>query len=174
MKIKYIFVHHTAVSYDINPDQWEQTNTYHKQKWDFKSSLGHYAGYNYEISKNGTVRQARADGEETAAQIGLNHELSICLDGNFDIELPTKEQTEALTKLLQDKCKEHNISYTNILPHRIAEEMHFGQRRKSCYGSKLTDDWARNLVDTETMILKLKIAIAEITLKIWNILKGRK
>lgn len=139
--IKYIFVHHTAVSYAVNPDQWEQTNVYHRDERQFPiSSLGLYVGYNYEIAKDGTVRQARKDGEETAAVKGYNFcSLSICLDGNFDIELPTPMQVMALKNLLKQKSAQYGVPLANILPHR-----HFAN--KTCYGSKLDDNWAQSLV----------------------------
>lgn len=141
-KIQYIFIHHTAVSYGVNPDQWNQTNDYHRDERQFPiSSLGFYVGYNYEIAKDGTVRKAREDGEETAAVKGYNFcSLSICLDGNFDIELPTPMQTIALKNLLKDKMAKYSVPLSQVLPHR-----HFASY-KSCYGSKLADDWAQKLV----------------------------
>lgn len=143
--VNYIFVHHTAFSYRTNPDQWYQTNEYHRELWNFKSSLGFYAGYNYEISANGTVRQARAEGEETAAVIGQNkNSVSVCLDGNFDIEDPTLQQKQALRKLLVEIMARHsNLSYKVILPHR---SMCGIPPYKSCYGSRLADDWAQILL----------------------------
>ena len=137
--IKQIYVHHTAVSHKINPDQWVATNNYHKQKWNFISSKGFYVGYNYMISANGTLRQAREDGEETAAQVGWNRELSCALDGNFDIELPTEAQIKTLTNFLKEKCKLYNIKPENILPHRAVAN-------KSCFGHLLNDTWARDLI----------------------------
>lgn len=139
--IKYIFVHHTAVSYDANPNQFEQTNAYHRDDRQFPiSSMGFYVGYNYEIAKDGTVRQARKDGEETAAVKGYNFcSISICLDGNFDIELPTPMQVMALKSLLKQKAAQYSVPLENILPHR-----HFAS--KSCYGSRLADNWAQSLV----------------------------
>jgi N-acetylmuramoyl-L-alanine amidase len=140
--IKYIFIHHSAVSYNLNPDQWTQTNNYHRDVRGFpKSSLGFYVGYSYEISKDGLIRQARNDGEETAAVKGYNFEsISICLDGNFDIELPTPMQSIALKNLLKEKMKAYNVPIKNILPHRAFAN-------KSCYGSKLPDDWGQKLVE---------------------------
>lgn len=144
--MKQIYVHHTAVSYKVNPDQWNATNEYHKQKWNFKSSRGFFAGYNYEISANGTIRQARADGEETAAQVGFNRELSVCLDGNFDMELPTAAQVATLTKFLKEKSALYGIKPENILPHRAVSN-------KSCYGKLLADSWAADLVKTENPLI---------------------
>lgn len=135
-----IVVHHTGVSYEENPDQFNQTNEYHKKLWNFKSSLGLYGGYNYEISKTGVVRQFRKDGEETAAVKGHNlNSIHICLDGNFDAEFPTIDQLNSLKELLLKKCAEYDIPYTEIYPHRK-------YAGKTCYGSKLSDTWARDLI----------------------------
>ena len=151
---KYIIVHHTAVSYDVNPDQFNATNEYHK-KFEMKSSLGFWGGYHYEVSKAGIIRQFRNDNEDGAHTIGKNKEsLGICLDGNFDTELPTKEQTETLRKFLVEKCKLYGIIPENIVPHRAFAA-------KSCYGSKLPDDWARNLLIKTSNPPNEKIAVLE-------------
>ncbi len=123
MKIpSYIQIHHSAVSYDKNADQFDANNKYHQAQWNFKSSLGFYLGYNYEISKKGKVRQARQDGEETAAcyQNGMNDGrcIHICLDGNFDSEKATPEQIYALRDLLKKLVEKYKIVKENIVFHR--------------------------------------------------------
>jgi len=133
----HIFVHHTAVSYDKNPDQWNATNNYHRDKWGVESSLGYYAGYNYEISKIGSIKQFRVDGEVTVAQYQKNmndgRAISICLDGNFDIEDPTDDQVKVLYSLIETKMKQYGIKRENIKPHRHVAP-------KTCWGSRLPDD----------------------------------
>jgi len=118
---KFIMIHHSAVSYDKNPDQFGANNRYHKAQWNFKSSLGHYLGYNYEIAKNGKVRQARVDGERTAAcyQANMNDGrcIHICLDGNFDNEKTMPAQIFALRDLLRRLVKKHRINKDNIVFH---------------------------------------------------------
>lgn len=142
--IEYIFIHHTAVSYKQNPDQWDQTNTFHKSMWNFKSSLGIFVGYTYEISASGFVRQARAEGEETAAVIGFNRKsVSICLDGNFDIEKPTLAQVKALRTLIINIMARTNVPITNVLPHRSECGT---PPYKTCYGSQLSNTWAQDIV----------------------------
>ncbi len=148
---KYIVIHHTAVSYRKNPDQWKATNQYHKDKiWGYKngkpiktpiSSLGYYGGYNYEIAAKGTIMQFRRDGEETVAQYQKNmnngQAISICLDGYFDIEEPTPEQYEACKKLIIQKMEAYNIKPENIIPHRDLATL------KSCPGTRLPDNLAQ-------------------------------
>lgn len=117
-----IVIHHSAVSWQTNPDQFLANNSYHKKKWHFKSSLGFYLGYNYEINRDGFVRQARANGEPTAAcwQKGMNdgRAIHICLDGNFEIERPAPQEIYALRDLLKLLRGRYPIPKENIFFHR--------------------------------------------------------
>lgn len=141
-------MHHSAVSRTKNPDQFVANNEYHRKKWNFKSSLGYYLGYNYEISAAGMVRQARQEGEQTAAvyQQNMNNgqAVHICLDGNFDIELPTLEQEKSLKELLiklKAKYPDAQIAY------------HRQFANKTCPGRLIPDNWANNLILNNTMIV---------------------
>jgi hypothetical protein len=98
-------IHHSAVSRFKNSDQFNANNNYHKRLWNFRSSLGFYLGYNYEINANGFVREARKAGERTAACYQKNNNdgrtIHVCLDGNFDIERPAPNQIYALRDLMR-------------------------------------------------------------------------
>lgn len=150
-----ICIHHSAVSLDKNADQFVANNEYHRAKWNFISSMGFYLGYNYEISGAGKIRQARADGEKTAAAtqswatrfcfptytgwMNDGRALHICLDGNFDIEKPTPPQIYALRDWLRGKCKQYGIPKGNIWFHR-----NFAP--KTCPGNNLDLNFVRGLV----------------------------
>jgi hypothetical protein len=145
---KYIIVHHAGGT-DANPMQdssgytFEQCNQDHKARFDFKSTLGYYVGYHYFVDKYGMMTQARADNEEGAHCIGQNtSSLGICLAGNFDATLPTDSQVITLKKFLIEKSKQYNILPENVVPHRA-----FAQ--KTCYGKRLADNWARDLLVVE-------------------------
>lgn len=141
MNIQYIFVHHTAVSYKTNPDQWKATDAYHKGKgWGG-------GGYNYEISASGAIHQFRKDGAYTAAQyqqldpnskptynMNDGRALSICLDMNGDIEDPTPQQKNTLKQLLQQKMTQYNIPKENVFCHRRVATY------KSCPGTRMPND----------------------------------
>lgn len=133
----YIMIHHSAVSHAKNKDQFKANNRYHKVKWNFKSSLGYYLGYNYEISAKGKVRQARKDGEKTAAcyQSGMNdgRAIHIVLDGNFDIEKPTAKQIFALRDLLQKLVKKYGQEKSSLV-------YHSDYAPKTCPGKYLQGD----------------------------------
>ena len=136
-------IHHTAVSYRLNPDQFTSNNSYHKNLWNFKSSLGFYLGYNYEISSNGYRRQARKDGETTAAcyQSGMNDGrcVHIALDGNFDLEKPGNYQIYALRDLLRVLNKKYNIPSNQIYFHRQFAS-------KTCPGKYMNLKFIRSLI----------------------------
>jgi len=138
-----IMIHHSAVSRLKNPDQFKANNEYHRKLWNFKSSLGFYLGYHYEINNNGLVRQARADGEAAAAcyQKNMNDGrcIHICLDGNFDLERPAANQIYALRDLMRPLKKRYPITLEAIFFHRQFAN-------KTCPGLKLSLDFIRSLV----------------------------
>lgn len=142
-KPQYIFIHHTVVSYAKNPDQWKATEAYHKGKgWGT-------GGYNYEVAANGSIHQFREDGSVTAAQYQQNmndgRALSICLDGNFDIEEPTSEQKAALKAWLMIKTAQYDIPKENVFCHRKVATY------KSCPGKLLPDDILGYFFNTQSM-----------------------
>lgn len=141
----YLIVHHTGGSNadplnDSSNFTFKQCDAQHKVSFNFKSTLGYYVGYHYYIEKDGKLYQARADNEEGAHTIGYNlHSIGICLAGNFDATLPTEAQKKTLQKLLLDKSMQWGISIQNVLPHRKFAT-------KTCFGRKLADDWAQDLM----------------------------
>lgn len=164
---KWIIVHHvggtdTQPLLDTSDKTFENVNEYHRTKFNFPSSIGHYIGYHYFINKFGKVTQGRLDTDEGAHTIGKNSlSIGICLAGNFDATLPTVEQTVALTILLNRLKLKHNIPNENIVPHRK-----FAQ--KTCCGKLLSDNWARNLTDIsalERLVETLKELLAKLKLK---------
>lgn len=145
--IKYLIIHHTGGTvdnpladtshhtfYDVN--LWHRTD---QNVWlGYYSSLGFSIGYHYFIDKTGQVTQGRAHTDEGAHCRGHNTEsIGICLAGNFDVTSPTKEQENSLKTLLLDLKKEYPLA--SITPHRTFAN-------KSCYGRRLGDTWASDLV----------------------------
>ena len=133
---KYLIVHHEAPPVVI-PDtakRFDIVDQYHKSKgW---GGIGYHAF----IERDGELKQGRADNEEGAHTIGKNQEsLGICMAGNMDLQDPTTAQVETLTKWLKEKMAQYNIPIENVVPHRRFAN-------KSCYGLRLKDDWAQNLV----------------------------
>ena len=157
--IKYLIVHHTGGT-DSNPladtshHTFEIVNTAHKNNprinLGHPSTLGYYIGYQYFISKAGIVTQGRADTEEGAHAVGYNsNSVGICLAGNFDLTLPTEAQKEALKSLLRRLIALYSVDIANVVPHRTFAN-------KSCYGAKLSDSWARDLLREDAKITLMK------------------
>ena len=95
-------------------------------------------GYNYEVAANGSIHQFRSDGAVTAAQhqqsMNDGRAISICIDGNFDIEEPTAEQKKSVADLLKIKMKLYGILPENVFCHRKVAQY------KSCPGNKLPNN----------------------------------
>jgi len=155
-------IHHTAVSYEKNKDQFVANNRYHQAQWDFKSSLGFYLGYNYEIAASGRIRQARKDGERTAAcyQNMMNDGrcIHIALDGNFDLEKPKPAQIFALRDLLRKIVAKYNIESKNVVFHRDFSP-------KSCPGKNVEIEFVRSLAFPEEINNHITLSIKEQIIK---------
>lgn len=97
-------------------------------------------GYQFVIHKNGDIWRGRPEQYHGSHTTTHNKKsIGICLSGNFDATLPTLEQIESLTSLLKEMMTKYGIPKDKIVPHRT-------YANKTCYGNKLKDDWARNLV----------------------------
>jgi len=113
--INYITVHHSASPITTTIDE---INEWHRLRDFTLSKLGFYVGYTYVIFPNGEIKQTRLDSE-----IGchtLNHNkgnIGICLVGNFNDYVPTKEQWEALTGLITEKKAQYFIDNKEIKCH---------------------------------------------------------
>ena len=138
---EYLIVHHTGGT-DADPKADTSNHTFTIVD-EYHKSLGWgKIGYHYFIDKTGLLTQGRADNEEGAHTIGQNQKsLGICLAGNFDVTLPTAEQVATLKTLLLQKVIQYNIPNEKVVPHRFFSP-------KTCYGNRLIDTWAKDLLPT--------------------------
>lgn len=146
---KEILIHHTgSTETDPRADTSDHTfeivnngHRYNPRVWLGEySSLGFAIGYHYFIDKTGKVTQGRADSDEGAHCVGHNTtSIGICLAGNFDVTMPTKEQIEALKTLIEKKMKDLSIGIDKVYPHRKFAS-------KSCFGKKLPDNWVNTIL----------------------------
>lgn len=157
--IKNIILHHSSAPQGVAGINYTlaECNADHKVRFNMKSSLGYWVGYHYFIDWNGKVTQTRRDEEEGAHCVGYNNSaysnyhypekksIGVCLVGNFDFIQPSQAQIQALTGLLQQKIKEYNIDVKNIVPHRK-------YAKKSCFGSRLPDDWGQKLLSSTPVV----------------------
>lgn len=167
--INYISLHHAGgIANDAYAKTqhltWQHIDNAHKERWDFKSTLGFYGGYSFFIMEDGTWKQFRAIGEETAAQVGYNFNcISICLAGNFiekngiRVEQPTEAQLTTLKKLIKQILDKDytgivvafgtvvNVSLSSIHPHSF-----YQQTQCNCF----PDAWGRDLMKDTTESIK--------------------
>lgn len=137
---KYLIIHH-----EFGSNGFDGVNAYHRQLWNFKSSLGWHIGYHYYISKSGKIHQGRADTDEGAHCLGRNFDsLGICLEGNLDSTRPTDFQLASLKKLILEKMTQWAILPQNIYGHRVYANY------KTCPGLLLKESEIKTLFQPDT------------------------
>jgi len=106
--MKYIALHHTA-SLNTGSPQLFAVDRYHKGKWNDKSELGWYVGYNFFCDTDGTRTNTRRVGEETIANKGHNcnipencDTISYCMAGDFRTQKPTPAQDSDFRRFVND------------------------------------------------------------------------
>lgn len=147
---EFIIVHHTGGTNALPLADTSHHTAVMVDK-DHKARGWGQMGYHWFIEKSGRIVQGRPETLEGAHTIGFNNKsIGICLAGNFDLTVPTAEQEYALTWLLVKTQAKYNVKNENIIPHRLATA-------KTCYGNRLANEWARNLLpkrNPPTEILK--------------------
>lgn len=136
----WIIVHHSGGT-DADPLADTSHHTA-KMMEDWHLSKGWEGlGYTYVIHKDGAIWVGRPEHYHGAHASGYNTKsIGICLAGNFDATIPTEAQKTSLRWLMKEVMNRYNIAKENIVPHR-----HFAV--KTCYGNKLSDSWARELIN---------------------------
>ena len=154
MNIKYLIIHHSAVSRKKNCEQFDAINNYHKRKgWGM-------IGYHYLIEPDGRIKIGRTESQTGAHCIGRNHDsLGICLTGNFDIEDPTKEQEKSLKILLSDLSEGYP---------KAQIKYHRDFANKTCPGKLISDDWAKNLIANKKVMFIESIKDGKIYVLVGN------
>ncbi len=167
MTPKAIVVHHEAGN-----NGFDSVNESHKKRWpDFKSSLGYHVGYQYYISKDGVVKQARSETEDGAHTLGgWNHKaVGICLMGNFMNEDPTPAQIGALERLIEKVRLTWSIPKKEVYGHRDLWST-------ACPGDSLYE-WVneyKNAIDKDVAKLKnLLQQMVDALTKLLNKLKNK-
>ena len=145
--MKYLAIHHTAVSRMSGQSQLKSVNTYHKNKgWsDRPSILGWYVGYNFFIDVNGKNTHTRGIGEETFAVVGHNcnvpekcDTISVCLAGNYHVETPSDPQIASLRAFIYEMVQRYpNIEITF---HRSL------QANRTCPGDLFTREYLDKII----------------------------
>lgn len=164
MTIEKIILHHSG-SVGSNPYTSsahltaDDIEAAHKERWNFKSSLGKYAGYNFIYDpKTRQITQHRAIGEETAHTTGQNFcSIGICIIGNYNYDtgtpiddLPPHARMDVIN-LLIDFCRGNFRDFViapdtqiNLTPFRIYPHRFF--KATDCYGRSILDNYFKEQV----------------------------
>lgn len=144
---KYIVIHCSDVSYDLNPNQYFGIDRYHEERGFPLSSLGRHGGYHILIEADTAATELRyredweigAHCNDIVDGKSMNEQsLGICLTMDGDIEFPKPAQTERLRARLKEWQEKYKIPNERIYfqPHRTWKPS------KTCYGSLVATDWA--------------------------------
>ncbi len=155
-KITHILVHHSATAGPTtkiegidNGHRLRNWGTDAKPIYAAEDSLGYYIQYHYVIDWAGKVTKTREDWEIGWHGNDANpFSIGICLFGWFDPghdKAPSEAQVKALTELLKTLSDKYKVKPDNIVPHRK-----YADHGKMCYGTLLSDSWARDLVAGKT------------------------
>jgi len=156
MKLKYLVLHHTS-SYSTGASQLQAVNEYHQVKnWGTTkhpwyqpkpSSLGYYVVYTYFMDARGKITQTRARGEEQLAQKGYNTgSESMCLQGDFNAQMPTQAQIDSLRAFIIEEVKQYGV----VL--KLHKEL---QKNRTCPGYFCSRKFL------ETVVLKTKVQTSD-------------
>ena len=117
---------------------------------DYHVSLGWGdIGYHWLIEKSDKICKGRDEDVMGAHTIGMNDKsIGICVVGNFDSNVPTVAQEESLKTVYEDIILRYPNLKDKIYPHRK-----FSAR--NCYGVKLSDNWAQEVVEKEEIVTPL-------------------
>jgi len=110
---RFIIIHHEGGNAGFaNVNEW------HRQVWNFRSSLGFYCGYQLYLSKGGNWFRARSDFEEGAHCPGHNKDsVGICVQGDYspgkDVLAP--ELNYKLINKVDELRLKYGIPKSNVL-----------------------------------------------------------
>ena len=157
MKPIAIIIHHEAGN-----NGFDSVNEYHRQKWNFKSLRGFYAGYTWFLDKRRGWIHAREEDETGAHTIGWNDKsVGICLHGDYSKEILPKN-TKAILKTKVDEIRTRwNIPQTEV----------YGHKEKATTGTQCPGSLMDFVVEYRGGIQSLQKQVIELSKKVIELLK---
>jgi N-acetylmuramoyl-L-alanine amidase len=137
-KVRYVVIHHTA---NANP-HWGVREC-HKSHQKDRGWSG--IGYHYFIEQSGDVFEGRADVDRDyigAHVAGYNSvSVGICLDGNYDTQVPTEKNLDILAQVTAMMLNRYKLEVSAIRYHSDLAD-------KSCPGKNFPSraDFARRVI----------------------------
>ncbi|MET3349052.1 UNVERIFIED_ORG: hypothetical protein ABID57_000721 [Arthrobacter sp. UYEF1] len=118
-QITSLSIHHDA---SLLQHDYDSVARYHSEAAEHYKRLGPGMQYHYRIDNVGQIFQIRALTTWLYC-VGSSENvttLAICLDGNFELQQPTREQLEALYQLVENLCTQHPefpATWPDVRPH---------------------------------------------------------
>lgn len=151
MNIPQVIILHHSGGTDLDPLADTSNQTFEIIKaWHLQKGWVDI-GYNWVIEKSGKIYKGRDEKIDGAHTIGMNDKsIGLCLIGNFDLTLPTKEQENSLKIVYQDLITRYPVLKGQVYPHRK-------YANKTCPGKRLSDTWALDLLQDEMVSIPKKL-----------------
>lgn len=110
-----IVVHHEAGN-----NGFGAVNEYHRTKWNFRSTLGFYIGYQWYYDKQKGWIQGRAETEEGAHTLGgwNRKAVGVCVQGDYSKETLSGEVKKELWDKIEEIRKRWNIPQSEVFGHK--------------------------------------------------------
>lgn len=164
---RYVVIHCSDISYRKEFDQFNNINSYHKNRGFPKSSLGIFVGYHALITgdkvyncKEDTDVGAHCnqgyDGSKvypagSGLALSMNYQsLGVCVGFDGDIEMPTAKQYELLQAQVWAWQDRYLIPNERVFFHRKFAT------GKTCPGSLITVQWLKDLLTRPKPIIEEK------------------
>lgn len=129
---QYIVLHHSWSPDNKTTSNWEGITAYHKSLgW---SDVGYHFGFEY-VDNVLVLRLGRSLEMSGAHTLEFNQNgIGICLIGNYDVQIPTVEQLNAIEELCKTLMKLYDISAKHIIGHHESYAIRNVPVAKSCPG----------------------------------------
>lgn len=118
-QITSISIHHDAM---VRPHDYDSVARYKEEAAGHYDRLGPGLQYHYKIDNVGQIFKIRPLDVWLYCVGSVENvtTLAICLDGNFEVQQPTREQLESLYQLLEELCENHPefpATWPDVRPH---------------------------------------------------------
>ncbi|MDD4892379.1 MAG: peptidoglycan recognition family protein [Candidatus Rickettsiella isopodorum] len=130
---QYIILHHSWSPDNKVTSDWEGIRRYHIEYCGWKN-IGYHFGLEY-AQDTLVLRFGRSLEENGAHTLGFNDKaIGICLIGNYDEQVPTIEQVNAVTELCKILIDMYGLTSKHILGHRETYALLNQEQQKTCPG----------------------------------------
>jgi len=150
-----LYLHHDA--YNKVGKHLPSVDAQHKREEYPKSDFKHYCFYQHFIERDGTHIQTRPnfDGDVVYKEVHRDS-ISICLAGNFDLQLITREQILSLVKLFSKLITDYKIGILGVMRHSDYQQTNCPGRNFPAGYFRIIWIFARYKLSTDLLFRVLK------------------